>query len=84
MINSAKLKGAIYAAGYTMKTLAETAGIDYTLFTRKVAGKSPFSAKQMLIVCDLLHLTQEEARDIFLPSDFTDCKVGFAERKELA
>ena len=79
MINSAKLKGAIYAAGYTMKTLAEAAGIEYTLFTRKVAGRSPFSAYQMLIVCDLLRLTQEEAKEIFLPSDFTKCKVGVAE-----
>lgn len=75
MINSAKLKGAVYAAGYTMKTAAEAIGVEYTLFTRKVAGSSPFSATQLLKLCDLLHLTQEEARDIFLPSDFTDCKA---------
>lgn len=76
MINSAKLKGAIYSAGYTMKTAAEAIGVEYTLFTRKVAGTSPFSATQLLKLCDLLHLTQEEARDIFLPSDFTECKAG--------
>lgn len=76
MINSAKLKGAIYSEGYSMKTAAEAIGIEYTLFTRKVAGRSPFSAEQLLKVCDLLHLSQEDARDIFLPSDFTICKVG--------
>lgn len=76
MINSAKLKGAIYSEGYSMKTAAEAIGIEYTLFTRKVAGQSPFSAELLLKVCDLLHLTQEEARDIFLPSDFTICKAG--------
>ena len=76
MINSAKLKGAIYAAGYTLKTAAEAVGIDYTLFTRKVAGKSTFSATQLLKLCDLLHLTQEEAREIFLPSDITRCNTG--------
>lgn len=79
MINSAKLKGAIYANGYTMKTASEAIGVEYTLFTRKVGGFSPFSATQLLKLCDLLHLTQEEARDIFLPSDFTDCKAGVAE-----
>ena len=78
MINSAKLKGAIYSAGYTMKAAAEAAGIEYTLFTRKVAGRSPFSAVQLLEICDILHLSQEEAREIFLPSDFTDCKAGAA------
>jgi len=78
MINSAKLKGAIYAAGYTMKTAAEAIGVEYTLFTRKVAGASPFSATQLLKLCDLLHLSQEEARDIFLPSDITNCKAGVA------
>ena len=79
MINSAKLKGSIYSAGYNLKTFANAAGIEYTLFTRKVSGKSPFSATQLLTICDLLRLTQEEARDIFLPSDFTDCKVGVSE-----
>ena len=76
MINSAKLKGAIYAAGYTLKTAAKAIGIEYTLFTRKVAGISPFSATQLLKLCDLLHLSQEEARDIFLPSNITNSKVG--------
>ena len=76
MVNSAKLKGAIYAAGYNMKTTAEAIGMEYTLFTRKVAGKSPFSAAQLLMLCYLLHLSQDEATEIFLPSGFTICKVG--------
>ncbi len=72
MVNTAILKGKIYAAGYTIKTLADEMGIEYNLFSKKVCGRIGFSAKQVLKLCELLHLTGDEAHEIFLPEDVTE------------
>lgn len=72
MVNTAKLKGKIYAAGYTIKSLADKMDIDYNLFSKKVCGRIGFTAKQALKLCELLRLTEEEAHDIFLPEEVTE------------
>ena len=74
MINTSKLKGKIYEAGYTIKTLADAMGIEYNLFSKKICGRVGFTAQQMLQLCELLHLTNEEARDIFMPEKITESK----------
>lgn len=70
-VNTNKLKAAIYASGYTLKQLSERVGIDYNLFSKKVRGRSGFTAQQAFTLCLLLHLTMPEALDIFLPQEET-------------
>lgn len=72
MVNTNILKGRIYAAGYTIKSLADKMGIAYNLFSKKVCGHVGFTTQQMLQLCEILSLTNEEARDIFMPERFTE------------
>lgn len=72
-VNTNKLKAAIYASGYTLKQLSERVGIAYNLFSKKVCGRSGFTAEQAFTICLLLHLTMAEALDIFLPQRSADC-----------
>ena len=67
LINTNKLKAAIYASGYNIKKLAEIVGVEYNLFSKKVCGRSKFTLEQAFTLCVLLNLTMTEALEIFLP-----------------
>ena len=70
-INTNKIKAAIYEAGYTIKGLANTMGIKYNLFSKKINGRSGFTAAQAFTICLLLGLSLDTAMQIFLPSGVT-------------
>lgn len=66
-INTNKLKAAIYASGFTVKQLAEIMEIEYNLFSKKINGKSGFTAEQAFTICNLLNISMKTATEIFLP-----------------
>ena len=70
-INTNKLKAAIYEAGFTVKQLSEAMEIEYNLFSKKINGKSGFTAEQAFALCELLGVSMNTAMDIFLPSGCT-------------
>lgn len=72
MVNTNKLKAAIYAGGYNIKQFAKELGIDYNLCSKKICGRVGFTMEQAIKTCSLLHLTQEDAQDIFLSKRFTE------------
>ena len=67
MINKDKLRGAIRAKGFTLKTLCETVGISVSSFIRKEKHDS-FGIDEVSKIVLALGLTRDEAVDIFLAS----------------
>lgn len=66
-VNVNKLKGKITESQITMEGLAETIGIDASTFYRKLkANGLTFTVAQMHQIVDALHLTKDEATQIFL------------------
>lgn len=76
LINTNKLKAAIYEAGLTIKDLAKTMGIQYNLFSKKINGRSGFTAAQAFTICILLGLSLETAIQIFLPLGVTESELS--------
>ena len=74
VVNTYKLKAAIYAEGYNMKRFAEALGINSNLFSKKISGRVGFTMEQAIKTCQLLNLSQEEAQEIFLPKGFANKK----------
>ena len=65
MTNTAKLKGAITAAGFTQDDVAKRLNISATAFNNKVTGKSEFKASEIIALKRLLNLTWDEVEEIF-------------------
>ncbi len=55
-------------SGYKMTFIAEQCGITYQGFLKKLKGESEFKVSETMILKELLHLTDEEWKEIF----FTD------------
>lgn len=67
MLNKNKLKGAIASAGLTQKELAARIGISENSFCNKMNGISYFDTHQILKICDILAITDNNEKvDIFL------------------
>ena len=67
MVNTNKLKGAIKEAGYTQEEVAKKLGIDRKSFNRKVNGKSDFWIKEVIDLCDILKIGDNNKKfEIFL------------------
>lgn len=56
MTNTNKLKGAIVAAGYTQKQVAEKLGISGTALNNKITNRSPFLAAEIFVLEELLNI----------------------------
>ena len=76
LINTNKLKAAIYESGLTIKQLAKAMGIQYNLFSKKINGRSGFTAVQAFTICILLGLSMETAMQIFLPCGVTKSELS--------
>lgn len=62
-----KLKAKIKARHLSVKDVSEELGIDQSTYYRKVATNGEnFSVAQVKRLAELLHLTSEEAKEIFL------------------
>lgn len=65
MINVDELKKAIDDSGYKLTFIAKKLGLSYQGFLNKMQGKYEFTASEIKILCDLLHLTEEKRKKIF-------------------
>lgn len=62
-----KLKAKIKACHLSVKDVSDELGIDQSTYYRKVAASGEnFSVAQVKRLAELLHLTSEEAQEIFL------------------
>lgn len=65
MTNSELLREKITGMGIKYTFVAEVLGMTRQALDRKLKDGSDFKAYQMIILKDMLRLTDEEARDIF-------------------
>jgi transcriptional regulator with XRE-family HTH domain len=66
-MNVNKLKGRMVEAGYTQRTLAIAAKMSENTLSSKLNERRPFNTDEVLVICDLLHITDPaEKAQIFL------------------
>lgn len=66
MIKLNKLKGKIAENGYNYTSCSEGLGINPSSFSRRMNGKLDFTIKDIKSLGELLNLTNDDIRDIFL------------------
>lgn len=66
MTNSNKLKGRIIAEGYTLETFAKKLGICSSTLSLKINNKVKFLPDDIKKSSEILHLTPDEIKEIFL------------------
>lgn len=69
MTDTVALREKIKSMGIKLTFVADTLGMTKQALDRKLKDGSDFKAYQMIILKDLLHLTNKEARDIFFSKD---------------
>ena len=65
MTNSALLRDKIKESGYKLQYLANSCGLSYQGFIRKVDNKSYFNAHEIVILRKILKLSPDEIELIF-------------------
>lgn len=65
-MNCNKLKGAIVAAGYSQRKLAEVVPMTINTLNAKVNGKSPITIEEAIMLGKKLNLNDEQFDEIFL------------------
>lgn len=65
MTDTERLKQKIQEAGLIKGFIAEKCGMSYTSFLNKLNNKTDFTAPEISILKDLLHLELQEVEDIF-------------------
>lgn len=69
MTNTELLAKKVKENGLRTAFIAEKLGISKAGWYRKLKGKSPFTAEQIQIMCEILHITSlREKEDIFFAS----------------
>ena len=64
------LRGKIRENGLTQSDVAVKIGMDSSTFSRKVSSNGlKFTVGEMHSIANVLHLNNDECRDIFLPED---------------
>ena len=69
MTNGTLLRDKIDGSGIKYAFLAEKLGMSRQALSQKLASGGDFKAWQMLLIADILHLSDEDARAIFYPQD---------------
>lgn len=67
MCNVMKLKGKIVENGYNQESFAEAIGMSKATLIRRLADGN-FTIGEASRIIDVLHLTKNEATEIFLPT----------------
>ena len=65
MTNTELLEKVIANSGYKKQFLASKIGLSYQGFLNKVQNKQDFRAKEIMILCELLHISSEQKEAIF-------------------
>lgn len=69
MFNSLKLKAVQIKSGITVDDIAKAMGVNVATVYRKMAGKSEFTASEMIAVKEILHIDFKSFCDIFLTAN---------------
>lgn len=69
MTNSKLLERKIKESGLKKSKIAEYLGISIVTLKRKIDNKNAFMAEEILILCDILHITKREREAIFFSND---------------
>ena len=62
MLNKNLLMGKIATFGYTQKSIAALLGISKNTFNSKINGKSYFDTQQIDMICDILHINNDDEK----------------------
>ena len=65
MVDVVALRQRIDDSGYKLQYIAEQCGLTYQGFLPKLKGEREFTVRESWILKNLLHLTDEEWKDIF-------------------
>ena len=65
MTNTELLREKINASGYKLQFVAEKCGLTYFGLMKKVNNETEFKASEVMILKELLHLTDDEVMEIF-------------------
>lgn len=66
MTNSNKLKGRIISEGYTLETFAKELDLSKSTLSLKINNKVKFLPDDIKKSSEILHLTADEIKEIFL------------------
>lgn len=67
MLNTRKLRGVMAEAGVTQRDIAKALGKSENTVSNRIKGISPFDVSEVLIICDLLGITDNSLKaEIFL------------------
>ena len=65
MTNTTLLRQKIDESGYKLQFLAEKCGLTYYGLMKKVNNETEFKTSEVMILKELLHLTDDEVMEIF-------------------
>ena len=65
MVNTQLLDSKIDNSGFRVSHIIENLGLSRNGFDKKRKGKIPFKKPEIYVLCDLLHLTEDEKQSIF-------------------
>lgn len=63
------LRKKIDDSGYKLQFIAEKCGLTYQGFKKKLDGETEFKVSEVMVLKDLLKLTDTEVQDIFFTND---------------
>lgn len=74
-VNTARLKGKLVERGLNQEKISKAIGMDRSTFSRKMRrGGMCFTISEMYKIVSELHITNEEACEIFLADDSRKCE----------
>lgn len=65
MTNTELLREKIDACGFKLVYVAKQVGVSYQAFLKKLNNETEFKASEVMILKELLHLTDDEVMEIF-------------------
>lgn len=66
-VNTQLLDAKIAESGLRTNFIIEKLGLSANGFYKKKNGVTPFRVAEVYVICDLLHISEEEKSEIFLP-----------------
>ena len=71
MTNTELLRQKIYQSGYRIRYIADKLGISYPTLQSRIDGETEFKSDEVIILKELLQLTEDEVIEIFYSKIFT-------------
>ena len=65
MVNTQLLDEKIKESGFRIEHIVNTVGLSRNGFDKKRKGINPFRVAEIYVLCDLLHISEDEKQQIF-------------------